>query len=43
MEIAFERCHEAFGTEMTLKIVEEYREKLQSLIKGQEVKEGVCE
>jgi hypothetical protein len=42
-DLAFERCHEAFGTEMTLKIVEEYRDKLHSLIKDQEVKEGVCD
>src|SRR3546814_688752 len=32
-DLAFERCHEAFGTEMTLKIVEEYHDKLKAMSK----------
>jgi hypothetical protein len=42
-DLAFERLHEAFGTKMSLKVIEEYRGKLQAMLKDQDVKNGVCD
>jgi hypothetical protein len=43
LNLAFEKCQDAFGPELSLKLVEDYRDQLQAVVKDQSVKNGYYE